>query len=196
MTSYIYVDWSGDPGFRFRRGSSDLLLVAAVSSRDREIDVSPLRQQLHLSDSFEFHYVKTADDIRRKFRHYITAELDFPLAIVLRIDKRRIPQEFRKMSGEQILANFIAQTIQVIPASLLDNSILLYDGKKEQRSFRNVLRRTLSMTLKSAAYLSEVKATPASKNDGLQTADMLAGLARTGNQLTPSKKVKIVDYPP
>ncbi len=195
MTSYIYVDWSGDPGFRFRRGSSDLLLVAAVSARDHEIDVSPLRERLHLSDSFEFHFAKTTDDVRKRFQRYVLSELDFPLAVVLRINKQLVPQEFRKISGEQFLADFIARAIQIFPTRLLDNSILLYDGKKEQRSFRNVLRRTLSASLKSTTYLREVKAMPASKSDGLQTADMLAGLIRTGEKLTQSEKLKIIDYP-
>ena len=196
MTSYIYVDWSGDPGFRFRRGSSELLLVAAISSRDHEIDVSPLRKRLHLSDSFEFHFTKTTDDIRKKFQRYVISDLDFPLAVVLRINKQRTPQEFREMSGEQILATFISYTIQNLPVQLLDNSILFYDGKKEQRSFRSALRSTLSASLKSTVYLREVKALPASKSDGLQTADMLAGLARTGENLTQSEKLKIIDYPP
>lgn len=196
MISYIYVDWSGDPGFRFRRGSSDLLLVAAVSARDHEIDVSPLREKLHLSDSFEFHFAKTTDDVRKRFHRYVLSELDFPLAIVLRINKQLVPQEFRQMSGEQILAEFIARTIKLFPVRLLENSILLYDGKKEQRSFRNVLRRTLSASLKSTTYLREVKAIPASKSDGLQTADMLAGLIRTGANLVSSEKMEIVDYPP
>lgn len=29
MTVRIWVDWSGDPGFRFRRGSSDAGFIAA-----------------------------------------------------------------------------------------------------------------------------------------------------------------------
>ena len=102
MTAYIYVDWSGDPGFRFRRGSSDLLLVAAVSADNHEIDVSPLRARLHLPDSFEFHFAKTTEDIRKRFQRYVLSELDFPLAVVLRIHKEFIPQEFRQMRGEQV----------------------------------------------------------------------------------------------
>jgi hypothetical protein len=190
------MDWSGDPGFRFRRGSSELLLVAAVSSRDHEIDVSPLRARLRLPPSFEFHFAKTTEDVRKGFRQYVLSELDFPLAVVLRVNKQLVPQEFRKMSGEQILSEFITRTIRLFPIRLLDNSILLYDGKKEQRSFRNMLRRTLSASLKSTTYLREVKATPASKSDGLQTADMLAGLIRTGEKLAQSGKLKIIDYPP
>ena len=90
MTSYIYVDWSGDPGFRFRRGSSDLLLMAAVSTFNHEIDVSPLRIKLHLSESFEFHFSKTTVDIRKSFQRYVLSELDFRLAIGLRIHKQSI----------------------------------------------------------------------------------------------------------
>ena len=109
--------------------------------------------------------------------------------------KKSIPQEFRKMSGERVLSEFIARTVQLFPDKLLDNPVLIYDGKKEQKSFRNILRRTLSVTLKPAMYLREVKALPASKNDGLQTADMLAGLIRTGAELSTSSKIKIIDYP-
>ncbi|OIN96243.1 MAG: hypothetical protein COS37_00275 [Anaerolineae bacterium CG03_land_8_20_14_0_80_58_20] len=195
MNPHIYIDWSGDPGFRFRRGSSDLLLVAAVSTEENEIDLSSLREELALPADYEFHFAKTSAAIRKKFQQFVFSKLDFSRAIVLRVDKRLLPQEYRKMSGEQILAEFIVHCIKDIPDNLLQNAILLYDGKREQKSFRNVLRKTISDMLKPAVYLRDVKAMPASQNDGLQTADMLAGLVRTQSQMTSRVKLKIVRYP-
>lgn len=37
MTTRIYVDWSGDPGFKFRQGSSELLVIAAVMADEEPI---------------------------------------------------------------------------------------------------------------------------------------------------------------
>jgi hypothetical protein len=197
MTVRIYVDWSGDPGFRFRRGSSTLLLVAAVTSQEQEIDLAPLRTKLALPANYEFHFSKSDEQVRFQFHEYLRSQLPFHAAVVLRVDKRSLGAAFRQMRGEQIIADFIADCIQHFPAHILHNAILLYDGRKEQKSFRNILRSTLSAALKDrspATYLREVKAVPASQSDGLQTADMLAGLVRTDESLV-TDKITIIHYP-
>lgn len=46
-----------------------------------------------------------------------------------------------------------------------------------------------------AVYLREVKAVPASQSDGLQAADMLAGLVRTEEQSMATNKITVIKYP-
>ncbi|MFZ5909853.1 MAG: DUF3800 domain-containing protein [Chloroflexota bacterium] len=195
MTIRIYVDWSGDPGFRFRRGSSELLIIAAMMA-DEEITVAPLRERLSMSDDFEFHFSKVDYRIRKEFCSYINAEIEIPGAVVLNVNKQLLPKDSRLKTGEQIIADFVALCVKGLPAHLLQNAILIYDGKKEQKSFRHILRKTLSDALKPDIYLGEVKAIPASQNDGLQIADMLAGLIRTDAKSVRIKNLKILEYPP
>jgi hypothetical protein len=195
MTIKIYVDWSGDPGFRFRRGSSELLIIAAMMV-DEEITVAHLRKRLSLSDDFEFHFSQVDHRIREEFCAYIGTEIKIASAVVLKVNKQLLPKEFRLKTGERVVADFIALCIKSLPPLLLQNAILIYDGKKEQKSFRNILRKTLSDALKPGIYLGEVKAVPASQNDGLQIADMLAGLIRTDAKSVRLKNLKILEYPP
>ncbi|MDO9128995.1 MAG: hypothetical protein Q7U34_03935 [Anaerolineales bacterium] len=42
----------------------------------------------------------------------------------------------------------------------------------------------------------EVRVVPASQSDGLQTADMLAGLVRTEEQSLAIENIKVIKYPP
>jgi len=123
MTVRIYVDWSGDPGFRFRRGSSTLFLVAAITAQDQEINLAPLRAKMMLPENYEFHFSKSNDQIRAQFYDYLRIQPDFLAAVVLRVDKRLLGPDFRQMRGEQIIAGFIAACIQHFPAPFLKNSI-------------------------------------------------------------------------
>lgn len=162
MSSKIYVDWSGDPGFRFRRGSSELLIVAAVTSAVAELDVSPLRTQLALSETYEFHFAKTEPRIRESFRKFLEVKPDFSAAVALRVHKQMLHDDFRSRSGEQLIADFISMCMKFLPLELVQDAALIYDGRKEQKSFRRILRTTLSETLKPDIFLREVKAVPAS----------------------------------
>jgi len=60
---------------------------------------------------------------------------------------------------------------------------------------KNPLRVTLSQTLHSGVFLRSVKAVPASRNDGLQVADMLARFVRNNPSAIKSSIVKLIHYP-
>lgn len=194
MTIRIYVDWSGDPGFKFRQGSSELFVVAAVMS-DEELMLTDLRLQLSLPDDFEFHYSKTDRAIREYFKNHINSALEIPGAVVLRVDKQRLPRETRQKRGEQIMAGFIALCIASLPSELIHHAILYYDGVKEQLSFKNTLRVALSEAMQPGTFLRNMKAVPASRIDGLQVADMLAGFIRNEPSSIRTGLVKVIQYP-
>lgn len=194
MTIRIYVDWSGDPGFKFRKGSSELLVIATVMS-DEELNMNSLRLRLSLPENYEFHFSKTDHRIREQFRNYINNELEIPGAVVLRVDKQHHSRVMRQKRGEQIIADLIAHCVINLPVELLQNSALYYDGEKEQQSFKNTLRTTLSLALQPGVFLRDVKAVSASKNDGLQVADMFAGFIRSDPSSIRSSMVKIIQYP-
>jgi hypothetical protein len=194
MTIRIYVDWSGDPGFKFRQGSSELFVVAAIMS-DEEVRLNDLRIQLSLPEDFEFHYSKADKAIRERFKNHINRELEIPGAIILRVDKYQLPMEMRQKRGEQIMADFIALCVSHLPSGLLQNAILFYDGEKEQRSFKNTLRAALSDSMQPGTFLREIKAVPAGRTDGLQVADMLAGFIRNDPTSIRSGMVAVIQYP-
>lgn len=194
MTIRIYVDWSGDPGFKFRQGSSELLVIATVMS-DEELNIKNLRSKLLLPENYEFHFAKTNRHIREYFRNFINNELEIPSVVVLRTDKQYLSKNTRQKKGEQIIADMITYCVINLPNELLNNSTLYYDGEKEQLSFKNTLRSTLSNSLPPEIFLRAVKAVSASRNDGLQIADMIAGFIRNDPSSIRSSIIKIIQYP-
>src|SRR5438874_1920901 len=67
----IFVDDSGDPGFRFDKGSSSIFVIALVIFNDTleaektSVAIKELRRKLKVSDFYEFKFNKT----NRKFRN-------------------------------------------------------------------------------------------------------------------------------
>jgi hypothetical protein len=194
MTIRIYVDWSGDAGFKFEQGSSELIVIATVMS-DEEVSLNSLRAKLSLPENYEFHFSKVDSRIREQFKNYINTELEIPGAVILRMNKKFIPSELRQKRGEQFIADLITQCVINLPMELLQNSTLFYDGEKEQTSFKKTLRTTLSHSLQSDIFLRDVKAISASRNDGLQVADMLAGFVRNESSSIRMGMIKIIHYP-
>lgn len=194
MTIRIYVDWSGDPGFKFKQGSSELLVIATLMT-DEELSLNELRSRLSLPENYEFHFAKTNRHIREHFKNFINNEIEIPSVVVLRAKKQQLSKDVREKKGEQIIADMITQCVINLPSELLNNSTLYYDGEKEQLSFKNTLRSTLSDTLPQDIFLRAVKAVSASRNDGLQIADMIAGFIRNDPPSIRSSIIKIIQYP-
>lgn len=165
MAIRIYVDWSGDPGFKFRQGSSELLVITTLMS-DEELNINHIRSKLLLPENYEFHFAKTNRHIREYFRNFINNELEIPSVVALRADKQYLSKDTRQKKGEQIIADMITHCVINLPNELLNNSTLYYDGEKEQLSFKNTLRSTLSNSLPPEIFLRAVKAVSASRNDG------------------------------
>jgi len=93
------------------------------------------------------------------------------------------------------MANFIALCVSGLPDDLIQNAILYYDGEKEQKSFKNTLRAALYESMQSGIFLRDIKALPASRVDGLQVADMLAGFIRNDPHSIRSVMIKVIQYP-
>ena len=184
MGAKIYVDWSGDPGFRFRRGSSELLLIAAVVGGAQDFDLKPIRKILGLPEKHEFHYTKSHQDLRETFLRQIQ-ELEFQV-FILRVNKRILDPIFWRMRGPELLAIAISECVELLPEDLLNESSLTFDGTRIEKALRDAFRKELSRKLQKRpvpVYLQKVSAIPASQSDGLQLADMLLGSVRKGDLL-------------
>jgi hypothetical protein len=67
---FVYLDESGDTGFKFSRGSSRHFIVALVLVDDPEPledAVHSYRDSLRWASHWEFHFAKTDDKIREGF---------------------------------------------------------------------------------------------------------------------------------
>src|SRR3989344_441320 len=96
----VFVDDSGDPGFKLEKGSSRFFVIALLIFQDEleaektAVAIKGLRRSLKFPDSVEFKFHKSSSRVRVKFLETINR---FPFKIrCLIIDKTKIhSQELR-----------------------------------------------------------------------------------------------------
>lgn len=131
---YVFVDWAGDPGFRFRDGSSQHFIVVAVFTGDYGLmrqRLALLRQQRQLSADFHFHY---ADVPRRVAQAFFEAVQDVPFSSrVTVLNKAVLPDPWRRMPGQWMIEHFVARTIMGARAEWVEDAVLIFDGPDGRR---------------------------------------------------------------
>ena len=69
----IFIDDSGDPGFKVEKGSSAVFIIALVifddplDAEETALKIKRLKQSMKLSDNFEFRFNKCRKEFRCKF---------------------------------------------------------------------------------------------------------------------------------
>lgn len=69
----VFIDESGDTGFKIQKGSTPNFVIAGIIFRDNldaertALAIKELRRELKLRDEFEFRFTKCSKEIRKKF---------------------------------------------------------------------------------------------------------------------------------
>ena len=90
----VFLDESGDTGFKIESGSSPFFTVTLVlfeehdEAQAADDRIRLLRRELAKPETFEFHFTENSDAIREAFFHAITPYSFFYFGIV--IDKARL----------------------------------------------------------------------------------------------------------
>lgn len=180
MRTYGFVDWSGNAGIKFGLGSSSHLAVALVSSDDgdamRQILLGK-RAELGRPRDFEFHFARNSDVTRTVFFSSLS-QFAWDGAVLL-LDKRESPAELAKMREPVFYGFCLGRLLVRVPASLVDIKRLLIDGEKKDQVLVRAMRLAMSDALRArgVARMPALRAEPAHQWDGLQLADMVAGVA-------------------
>ena len=187
-TKYVFVDWAGDPGFRFRRGSSQYLVMVAVFTTAYEVmrqRLDTLRKQRRVAADFHFHYADASTVVRPAF---FDALADVPfMAKVTVVEKAELLEPWRRMRGQRMIEHFVAEAVVGAGRERVENGVLIFDGpRRETKTIRGIRVATSRLFEKRELNyrLKKVTARPAAEEDGLQVADMIAGAAldeATGN---------------
>ena len=182
----LFIDESGDAGFKFDSGSSKYFVVALLVFEDHDeasaVDdrINVLKREIHLSDRSEFHFNKLKPDQRKTFLAAIAPYDFFYWAIV--INKERLTSHhlefhdsFYKYAFGLILENAKPR---------LSNAIVVIDGAGV-KDFGKRLKTYLSRRLKDdlgRGLIQKLKTEDSTKNNLLQMADMIVGaIARSFN---------------
>ena len=175
----IFVDDSGDPGFKLGKGSSRFFVIAAILFED-ELDAEEaslvlrrFKKELGWAKKREFKHNKTSDELRSKFFSAIRL-LNFNVSIIV-LDKARINIPQASSSASMFYNNTILSAIKPF-FGRLTNAKIYVDGESGNNYRRNVktyLRKNIQK-----GKINNLIYRDSNAEILIQLADMIAGTAR------------------
>ena len=182
---YVFIDDSGDAGFKLENGSSQLFVIAccvfesAEHAEQTSNKVRQLRNELGWSSLSEFKFSKTKLELQKRFFSRLDPELFFIRSIV--VDKKMVHSESLKTDYESFY-NYVIQLVLTNSGETIQRASVKIDGSAS-RDYRNAARKYLLAEVnKSEAQLLRKVSFVKSHTDLLiQVADMFAGCIRRSN---------------
>ncbi|EKE15184.1 MAG: hypothetical protein ACD_12C00116G0004 [uncultured bacterium] len=174
----VFIDDSGDPGFKLEKGSSKVFVIAMVIFKDNleaervSLAIKDLRRKLKMSDLSEFKFNKSSKKFRKFFIETVKT-FDFKIRAIA-VNKNDIYSQRLKTHKENFYNYVIMQVIK--HSKLIKNAKLKFD-KRGEIEIRNQLRVYLSRELdnKKNNIFSDLKFVDSRQNTLIQLADMVAG---------------------
>lgn len=183
----VFIDESGDPGFKLGQGSTSHFVAVMVIFHDYaqaercSQAISLLQKRLHFKTEFKFN--KSRSEVKDQF---IQAVLPFNFELwALVIDKNKIYSDNLKRNDEKFYSYFVKL--------LLDSGAKLHQAKVKidgsgDREFKARLQKYLKNQLPENSVKS-VKFEDSQKNSLVQLADMAVGsIARSYREDKPDAK--------
>jgi hypothetical protein len=178
-TMLVFIDDSGDPGFKIDKGSSEFFIISAVVFDDSleaektAVAIKELRRELFGRDDVEFKFHKSRKETRIKFLECIK-EHQFRIRCLVVNKKILYSPELK--SNKNSFYGYIIKTMLKYSNQTIFNAKIRIDGSGDRifrKSFVFYLRKELNS--KEKKILQNCKLVD-SKSDGLiQMADMIAG---------------------
>ncbi|OGM02102.1 hypothetical protein A2115_03675 [Candidatus Woesebacteria bacterium GWA1_41_8] len=175
----VFIDDSGDPGFKLHKGSSPVFVIALVifddelESEKTSLTIKELRRKLKVSDSYEFKFNKT----NRKFRNsFFESVKRFKFKIRAIVVKKEDVYSQRLKNFKENFYNYVVMQVLKHNGGSIINAKLKFD-KRGERALRNELRVYLSSRLdnKNKKIFKDLKFVDSRQNTLIQLADMVAG---------------------
>jgi len=175
----VFIDDSGDPGFKIAKGSSRVFVICCVIFDDEleaektAVKIKELRRRLKKSDRFEFKFNKCSREIRVEFLKTVVSSKFRIRAIVM--PKEKIYSEELRRSKESFY-NFTIKMVLKHNAGTVKDARVRLDGKGD-RLFRQkllvYLRRNLNT--RERKVVKNIRFRDSRKDVLIQLADMVAG---------------------
>jgi hypothetical protein len=187
-TTLVFLDESGDPGFKFGEGSSTFFVVTLVLVPDAttaaalDNTIANLRLRLRTPKDYEFHFTSTCAAWRESFMKEINGFAFRYHSIVINKpalsgEGFRVKESFYKFACRIVLQN---------AARELHQATVVLDGcgsREFQRQLCSYLRRAINDPEAPNVSIRKLKIQDSRKNNLLQLADMICGaVARSFTQ--------------
>ncbi len=178
----VFIDDSGDAGFKFERGSSKIFVIAAVIFDDPleaekvAVAIKEFRRSIGFPDTMEFKFNKSNKKVRLGFMNTINV---FAFKVrTLVIDKTILHSDELKNDKNSFYSYSIKMLLKPSDMSILEAKIKL-DGSGDRafrRNFSSYLRKSLNSN--GIKVISNLKFSDSKDNVLIQLADMIAGSIR------------------
>jgi hypothetical protein len=176
------IDDSGDPGFKFDKGSSRFFVIALVIFDDEleaektAIAIKELRRELGFPEDVEFKFFKSKNLVREKFLRTITP-FQFRVRCLV-VDKQRIHSDELRNNKNSFYSYIIKMVLKHSNGSILDAKVKI-DGSGDRlfrRNFLTYLRKELNTNKRK--IMRNCRLVDSQSNVLIQMADMVAGTIR------------------
>ena len=178
----VFIDDSGDPGFKLDRGSSRYFVIALIIFKDEleaektAVAIKELRRSLKFPDYMEFKFHKSSDKVKEEFLKTIK-NFEFSVRCLV-VDKTLIKSEELKNNKNSFYSYAIKTVLQYSNNEILDAKIKI-DGSGDRvfrRSFLSYLRKYLNSSQRK--IMKDCRLVDSKENVLIQMADMIAGSIR------------------
>jgi len=178
----VFIDESGDPGFKTEKGSSSHFVIALVifddelDAEETALKIKKFRRDLGKNEKFEFKFNKSNKDLRVDFLN-VVKNCNFKIrAIVFAKDK--IYSNYLRSSKDSFY-NFALNQILKNNGDTINHAKIRLDGSGD-KMFRQNLVNYLKVSLNSEGkqVMKNLRFRDSQKDVLIQLSDMVAGSIR------------------
>lgn len=178
---YIFIDESGDPGFKFEKGSSKYFVIACVIFKDKlemertALMIKDLKRELGFKDGTEFKFSQSKNEVKINFLTQVNKTQWSVVALI--IDKTKIRSTELK-NNKTSFYNYFVKTL-IKNNNSIYNAKINIDGSGDRdfkRSFKTYLNRELN--IKDSKKFLDFKFIDSKKDVLIQMSDMICGSIR------------------
>lgn len=178
----VFIDDSGDAGFKFDKGSSRFFVISCIIFEDdlevlkTSVAIKELRRRLKLVDYREFKFNNSTKKIREEFLKAVNP-FEFIVRCVV-VNKALIKNDKLKSQKEAFYSYIIKLVLKYSGGSILNAKVRIdgSGGREFRRNFITYLRRELNSGEKT--IMKNCQLVNSKSNDLIQMADMISGSIR------------------
>ena len=184
----VFIDESGDPGFKLDSGSTEYFIVTLVAFEENDEAqltdqrIQLLKHELGFPPDFEFHFNSVKGTYRESFLSAVASYGFFYFTIV--VNKRKLKGEGFKF--KESFYKYACSLVFENAKPYLKNATVVIDGsgsREFRRQLGSYLRRRINDTKGDARVIGKIKIQDSKRNNLLQLADMICGaVARSYSQ--------------
>jgi len=175
----IFIDDSGDPGFKIGKGSSEVFVIALVifddplDAEETALKIKRLKRSLGLHEKHEFRFNKCSREFRCKFLSTV-ADCGFRVRAIVMPKKNIYGVELRR--SRESFYNYAIKTVLKYHGGTIADAKVRLDGHGD-RGFKQAMTGYLRRELNNPGMkvFRDLKIVDSHTNVLIQLADMVAG---------------------